>query len=357
MKTEIPAISVIIPMYNEKKYIQQAVDSVLNQTFKDLNVIIVNDGSTDGCFELCQSLYGDNERVTLISNHKNMKFSFTENHGIREAIGKYIAFLDSDDVYMPNILDVFYNLAEQYSADVVSTWGCLFTKDEDIPRDFSGAVTIMPDGLPAREVEVFDLPGEPSDVSEKFREKLDAYLRGEFGWCMCWNKLYRRKFLIDNNILFPNHAADRGFTFQVMLHMKKYVKVPTLMNLFRNRLTSNSRRPPTREAIAKTPSDMAKFAADFERAMSEFDFFKDNSVYKYRIIELQLNALDIHSVMRYYPSGQMLNADIVKAIGEKSEEYFGEYAPFVDYLFHRYHLYYRQCMELTARIKQLESNK
>ena len=160
---------------------------------------------------------------------------------------------------------------------------------------------------------------------------------------------------MNNGIFYPPHAEDRCFTFKCVLYAKRYIKIPMLFYVYRIGFVSQSRKPPTLEAIARTPSGMAKFAADFDHIMSEFDFFKDNPIYKYRIVETQLNALDIHSVMRYYPSGQMLNADVVKAIGEKSEEYFGEYAPFVDYLFHRYHLYYRQCMELTARIKQLES--
>ena len=111
------------------------------------------------------------------------------------------------------------------------------------------------------------------------------------------------------------------------------------------------------DAIAKTPTDMAKFAADFEHIMNDFDFFKEHPIYKYRIIETQLHALDIHSVMRYYPNGHIIDADIINVVYQKSTEDFGEHAPFINWLFHRYHVFYRQNLELSARIRQLESQR
>ena len=70
MKSDYPAITVIIPMYNATKYIEQAIDSILNQSFKDLNVMVIDDCSTDGSYEFVQSRYGNNPRVQLVRNKK-----------------------------------------------------------------------------------------------------------------------------------------------------------------------------------------------------------------------------------------------------------------------------------------------
>lgn len=344
MKAEVPMISVIIPMYNAEKYIEQAIDSVLDQTFKDVEVIVINDCSTDGSLELVRSRYENNPRVRLLHNRINRGVAKTRNIGMRAANGKYIALLDADDAYLPNMLETLYNVAETHDADVVSTSGWLFSEGEEIARDFSGRFTKMPDGTPVDRLTI--LP------TAELKMKLDAYIRGEFGFACCWNKIYRRDFLMQNDIFFPKHSEDRCFTFQCALHAQKYVKIPMLLNIYRNSSVSIiSRRPPSFEALAKTPADMSNFAADFERIMDEIDFFKENPVYKYRIIDVQLNALDIHSVLRYYSSGRALNPNVIAAVCEKTPEAFGEHAPFVNWLFHRYHMYYRRCLELESKLK------
>ncbi|MBR1580417.1 MAG: glycosyltransferase family 2 protein, partial [Selenomonadaceae bacterium] len=154
MKTDTPMITVIIPMYNAKKYIEQAIDSVLNQTFKDVGVLVIDDCSTDDSYELVQSRYGDNERVTLMRNRKNVGPLQTRNLGFRLATSKYIAMLDNDDVFLPNALEVFFNIAETQKADVVSSFGTLHSMGENIPKDFSGQFIPEIFGSPIRDATV-----------------------------------------------------------------------------------------------------------------------------------------------------------------------------------------------------------
>ena len=127
MNTTVPAISVIVPLYNAEKYVEQAIDSVLNQTFKDFNLIVIDDCSTDGSYDLVQSKYGNDARVRLMRNQKNQGAALTRNTGIRAATGKYIALLDADDAYLPNALELLYNAAETHQADVISSIGYLNT--------------------------------------------------------------------------------------------------------------------------------------------------------------------------------------------------------------------------------------
>ena len=349
VKKDVPMISVIMPVYNTKQYVQQAVDSVLNQTFKDLQLILIDDCSTDGSYELLQELYGKNERVKLLRNARNLGVWRTENRGIRNAVGKYIAFLDNDDVHLPNALERLYNVAESQQADVVSSFCWLQSESEDIPKNFAGKFNMISEGTPVQQVTVISPP------SDDFQIMLNLYLRGEFGFACSWNKLYSRQFIFDNGIHFPINAGDRGFTFQCVLHAKKYVKVPFPTTIYRNRIVSTSRHPPSPDALAKTPGSMSKFAADFENIMNEFKFFRENPIYKYRVIERQLLAWNLHSTTRYYRNSQSIDPELIKRVYEKTSEDFGEHAPFINWIFHRAHIFYQMSVELSARVQQLEA--
>ena len=155
---EVPKISILIPTYNRKHYIADAIDSVLNQTFKDVGVLVIDDCSTDDSYELVQSRYGDNERVTLMRNRKNVGPIRNYDIGIFMATGKYVAILDNDDVYLPNALETLYALAERQGADVVSSFGFLHANSEDIPRNFSGTFVPEISGTPTNQITVITPP-------------------------------------------------------------------------------------------------------------------------------------------------------------------------------------------------------
>ena len=88
--------SIIIPIYNTEKYLHECIDSVLKQQYKNIEVILVNDCSTDGCADICNS-YKNNKLIKIIHNKKNLGTALSRNKGILTASGKYIIFLDSDD--------------------------------------------------------------------------------------------------------------------------------------------------------------------------------------------------------------------------------------------------------------------
>ena len=184
MKANEPIISVIIPTYNTKKFVQQAVDSVLNQTFKNCEVILVDNCSTDGSYEMCQSLYADNERVNLIHHKTNQGVASSRNDGIQSARGKYIAFLDSDDIFLPRALETFFNIAEQYQAEVVSSIGYLMSKDENIEEDILNNARPCIEEKPVEKVTLLPPPESP----EYFQIKLNDYFNCVYGWWCCWNK-------------------------------------------------------------------------------------------------------------------------------------------------------------------------
>lgn len=100
-----PLISVIIPIYGVEKYLNRAVDSVLMQTYRNLEIILVDDGSKDGCGKICDAYEKKEARVRVI-HKENGGLSDARNAGLAIAGGDYIAFLDSDDYYAPRFIEI-----------------------------------------------------------------------------------------------------------------------------------------------------------------------------------------------------------------------------------------------------------
>ena len=128
-KEKNPAISVIIPMYNTEKYIEECLQSLLNQTLKNFEVIVVDDCSTDNSVAIVQKVIpafdAQNIEITVATNQTNSGCpGIPRNFGITISKGKYICFLDSDDFLSEDVLEDFYNVAEEFNADVVHAEKC-----------------------------------------------------------------------------------------------------------------------------------------------------------------------------------------------------------------------------------------
>ena len=118
-------ISVVIPVYNVEKYLQECVNSVLRQTYTDFEVILVDDGSTDSGGRICDDYAQKDPRVRVI-HQANGGLSVARNTGLRAAQGKYVYFLDSDDYIEDHTLEALIFLAEKESADIVFFDGYVF---------------------------------------------------------------------------------------------------------------------------------------------------------------------------------------------------------------------------------------
>ena len=98
-------ISVIVPVYNVEEYLEECLESIKNQTYTNIEVILVNDGSTDGSREICERFCQKDSRFKLI-NQENQGQSVARNRGVKESAGEFIMFVDSDDVIKKNVLEV-----------------------------------------------------------------------------------------------------------------------------------------------------------------------------------------------------------------------------------------------------------
>ena len=198
-------ISIIVPIYNAEKYIEKCVESLLNQTKKELELILINDGSTDQTDEILKK-YKD-KRIKYFKN-KNQGIGKTRNFGIDKATGKYIMFVDSDDYLESTACEELYNKAEKDKSDIVV---CDFYK-------------IYANG----EKEEIKLPSFKTTTLEKKPNLLtDINLAP-------WNKLYKSTLIKENNITFVENLKyeDAPFVAETLDKSEKISKLNQYLNYY-----------------------------------------------------------------------------------------------------------------------------
>ena len=115
----VPLVSVIMPAYNAAPFIEEAICSVIGQTVTDWELFVIDDGSSDESFQIAQKLASDDSRIHVLQNAENMGVAKTRNRGMELCKGHYVAFLDSDDYWKPQMLERMISRAEETAADIV----------------------------------------------------------------------------------------------------------------------------------------------------------------------------------------------------------------------------------------------
>lgn len=157
---ESPLISIVMPVYNSETFVHKAIDSVLNQTYENWELIVVDDGSQDQSVEAIMSYVNQDNRIQLLKNEKNSGIAITRNNAINSSRGKYIAFLDSDDMWYPEKLEYQTAIMESKhldfsctSYDIVDEQGKIIddrlvkegvkTYSDLLKTNFIGCLTVM----------------------------------------------------------------------------------------------------------------------------------------------------------------------------------------------------------------------
>ena len=179
-------VSVIIPVYNVEKYIRQCLESVTNQTLKDIEIIVVNDGTKDSSMKIAEEYLSD-KRIKII-NKENGGLSSARNAGMRIAQGKYICFIDSDDFIEKNMMEELYIAIEKTNCNVV-------------------------------ESDIFLYDNKTHKIEERKNKKYLKVEKGLFLWEIysveVWNKIYRKNFLLENNIFFEEGIIHEDDLFSI----------------------------------------------------------------------------------------------------------------------------------------------
>ena len=119
MNSQTKLLSVIIPVYNVREYLKKCLDSVINQTYTNLEIILIDDGSNDGSGDLCDAFLQKDDRIRVV-HQSNQGLAVARNVGLDMANGEWIAFVDSDDWLDENMYEILINLANKYDADIAS---------------------------------------------------------------------------------------------------------------------------------------------------------------------------------------------------------------------------------------------
>lgn len=232
---EIPAVSVIIPMYNAEKYISELLDSLLAQTFQNFEVIIVDDCSTDSSFAIVESYVEKFDgRLTLTKTKKNSGGAgyVPRNIGLKLSRGEYVFFVDADDFVVETALEILHAAAIQSAADVVYMPRYYF-------RDKENKIQLVMDGETARNVEN-DSMTLTADAEENCRKLfIDNGI-----YQMPWTKFVARKFLLENKIEFPQIISGGDFlwTIQVVYYAKRFLRLPIALYFHNDNADSVTRK-------------------------------------------------------------------------------------------------------------------
>jgi glycosyltransferase involved in cell wall biosynthesis len=204
-----PLISVIIPAYNAEKFIHETLQSVLNQTYTNFEIIVLNDGSTDKTKEIVEKFQLSDSRIKLI-NKVNTGVSDTRNLGMQKANGKYIALLDADDVWLPDNLEKKISVLEK-NPEIHFVYGDMYLADEKLQN----------------------LQEAAKGKKEMILENILLW-NGEVIPGPCSNLLFKKSCL-DNNITFSpllSTIADKHFSAQLARYFKGYY-IPEILWIYR----------------------------------------------------------------------------------------------------------------------------
>ena len=198
-----PKVSLVVPCFNVERYVEQCVRSAMAQTLRDIEIICVNDGSTDGTLDILEKLASEDERIRIIDK-PNSGYGASMNKGFDAATGRYIGILESDDFVEPDMLEKHFEVAERHGLDVVKS---NFYYYWSTPAERKVHCDLLEEEECGRVI-------RPRDETHVFYVKPSI-----------WSAIYRTDFIRDNGIRFNETPGasyqDASFNFQVWLNAER----------------------------------------------------------------------------------------------------------------------------------------
>ena len=241
-------ITVVVPVYKVEKYLKRCVDSILGQSFQDFDLVLVDDGSPDGCPQMCDAFAESDPRV-LVIHKQNGGLSDARNAGIDWAMehsdSEWLAFVDSDDYLHPDYLKILYDTAKENAADLVV---CDFVRvnDEEEPIE--------------KEHRFYH------QVTEN-KERLFGFLISNWRIVPAWNKLYHKHIFSELRFAFGKIHEDSFAIFHVLWNCRRAAFVSE--GLYYYRMRNNS--------IMTTETPKSKLDG-FEAVVEQYEFFQKHAI-------------------------------------------------------------------------------
>ena len=279
-------ITIILPTYNIENYVDECIQSVLNQTYKNFELIIIDDGSTDHTLDKCKKFLND-KRIKIISQ-ANQGVSKARNVGIENALGNFIAFIDGDDILSKKYLETLLNNTIRASADMAI---CQYVTDIDKLENRS---TLVKNEI----------------LSKSNLETL--IIKKQFQDCYVWNKLFKKSIIRDNNIKFPIGITiweDIYFVFCYLEHCNEITIINQSLYYYRSRENSAVNQS---ETVKKTMDKLAVLNLLKKLKISNLDFTKQIVIHE---INIKLSFL----IKSRINNKEQLKIEIVKIRNQKKK--------------------------------------
>lgn len=276
----LPLISVIVPVYKVEEYLDKCVSSIVEQTYTNLEIILVDDGSPDNCPAMCDAWAENDSRIKVI-HQENKGGGEARNAALDVANGELIAFVDSDDYIAPDMYDYLYGLLNQ-GADIAECGYIEVTGDD--------AVLSQGDEVRAYSAQ----------------EAMAAHIRDCFFRQLIWNKLYRREAV--ENVRFPaeNKIDDEFFTYQVIGNAKLLIKSNKICYAYRQQPSSvmhilnSKQRLRAVDAKAKRHTYILEKFPDLSSDSLKSLWF--TCIYQGQLAQKELGRKEAGQIMRYLKS-------------------------------------------------------
>ena len=290
------AVSIVIPMYNAEQYIGEALDSILDQTLQNFEVIVVDDCSKDSSYKVVEGYIPKFDgRLRLSRMEKNSGAApAPRNKGFLFARGEYMFFMDVDDVLTKTGLEEMYTLAKKYDADCVYCEKYYMSSGEG--KEFLEKAYVAD-----KSIQFGDFVDKPTLISEDLAVRLKELSERKF-WVTPWQRLVKRELLAENRISFPEiiGSDDVMWCFQVLCCAKRFLRVPNMCYIRRmsDESFTKSKKPINR--LMKQWMDILirglKIADTF---MDKISFFQENPAWRYDAL-LTLSKSSFNVVYPHY---------------------------------------------------------
>ena len=263
---KVPKVSVIVPVYNVEQYLERCLKSISKQLLKDIEIVIVNDGSTDNSLKICEKFAQKDGRIKIITC-KNGGLAAARNTGLEYVTGEYVGFIDSDDWIDLDFYKCLYNTAKKYDSDIAYA---------DFIRKGKNKCDVRMD-IKYEEVS--------TDINDKIKKCKNLTLG-----CV-WNKIYRRDLIKKNSLRFPEGRLyeDGIFSMQAIYYANSVVSVPNTYYYYFVNPTSIVKSKKTQKKIDDrfiTQHDILNFIREKHINLSPEEFL--TVVYKIRLWFLTL---------------------------------------------------------------------
>ena len=249
----MPKVSVIVPIYNVEDYIKRCIDSLLKQTLKDIEILLVNDGATDSSGIIAKEYSLKYPQKIIYLEKENGGLSDARNFGIKYASGDYIAFLDADDYSDPETYEEMYNKAINENSDYVEC---------DFIWEYQNK--------------------SKSDIRIEYKDKKEMFTNVRV---VAWNKLIKKELITENNLLFSKglRYEDTEFTYKLISYIKKfsYVSKKFIHYTQRSNSIANNQNKNNRDIFVIFDNII-----NFYKKNNLYDEYKDEIEYTYTRILL-----------------------------------------------------------------------